>query len=153
MARTAYAAGLGAYNFVKRKDAKSAKDARVDENECSKSIIGAAIEVHRHLGPRLLETAYELALWHELARRGLRASRQLRLPATYKGVELSQCYRIDLLVDDLVIVEVKAVDQLAPIHEVQMLTYLRFAKKRLGLLLNFHVAVMWSGVRRVVNNL
>lgn len=125
----------------------------MDENECSNSIIGAAIEVHRHLGPGLLEGAYELALWHELHCRGLRSSRQLRLPAAYKGLELPEAYRIDLLVEDLVIIEVKAVDKLAPIHEVQLLTYLRFANKRLGLLLNFHAAVMRDGVRRVVNNL
>ena len=133
-----------------REDAKGAK---VEENECSKSIIGAAIEVHRHLGPGLLEGAYELALWHELGSRGLRAIRQLRLPATYKGIELPESYRIDLLVEDIVIVEVKAVDKLAAIYGVQLLTYLRFANKRLGLLLNFHVAAMRYGVRRVVNNL
>ena len=125
----------------------------MDENECSHLIIGAAIEVHRHLGPGLLEGAYELALWHELGCRGLRSIRQLRLPATYKGVELPESYRIDLLVEDLVIVEVKAVEKLAPIYEVQLLTYLRFANKRLGLLLNFHAAVMRDDVRRVVNNL
>lgn len=125
----------------------------MDENECSHLIIGAAIEVHRHLGPGLLEGAYELALWHELGCRRLRSIRQLRLPATYKGVELPESYRIDLLVEDLVIVEVKAVEKLAPIYEVQLLTYLRFANKRLGLLLNFHAAVMRDDVRRVVNNL
>jgi len=86
----------------------------MDENECSNAIIGAAIEVHRHLGPGLLEAAYELALGHELGSRGLRFSRQLKLPAVYKGVELPDSYRIDLLVEDLVIVEVKAVEKLAP---------------------------------------
>lgn len=135
---------------LKRKDAKNAK---MDENECSNLIIGAAIEVHRHLGPGLLEGAYELALWHELGLRGLHSSRQLRLPAAYKGVELPDSYRIDLLVEDLVIIEVKAVEKLASIHEVQLLTYLRFANKRLGLLLNFNAAVMRDGVKRVVNNL
>jgi len=125
----------------------------MDENECSNSIIGAAIEVHRHLGPGLLEGAYELAPWHELGLRGLRSTRQLRLPATYKGIELPESYRIDLLVEDLVIIEVKVVEKLVPIHEVQLLTYLRFANKRLGLLLNFHAAVMRDGVKRVVNNL
>ena len=125
----------------------------MDENECSNLIIGAAIEVHRHLGPGLLEGAYELALWHEPGCRGLRSSRQLKLPATYKGVELPDSYRIDLLVEDLVIIEVKAVEKLVPLHEVQLLTYLRFANKRLGLLLNFHAPVLRDGVRRVVNNL
>ena len=125
----------------------------MDENECSKRVIGAAIEVHRHLGPGLLEGAYELALWHECVSQGLLAKRQVRLPAAYKGVELPESYRIDLLVEDLVIIEVKAVERLAPIHEVQLLTYLRFANMRLGLLLNFHSSVMRNGIRRVVNNL
>lgn len=125
----------------------------MDENECSNLIIGAAIEVHKHLGPGLLEGAYELALVHELGLRGIRCSRQLRLPAAYKGVELPESYRIDMLIEELVIVEVKAVDKFAAIHEVQLLTYLRFANKRLGLLLNFQSALMRDGVRRVVNNL
>ncbi|MFN0317094.1 MAG: GxxExxY protein [Burkholderiales bacterium] len=125
----------------------------MDENECSNSIVGAAIEVHRHLGPGLLEGAYELALSHELGLRGLRFVRQTKLAAVYKGLELPESYRIDLMVEDLVIVEVKAVEKLLAIHEVQLLTYLRFANKRLGLLLNFHAAVMRDGVKRVVNNL
>ena len=133
--------------------AKIAKGAKLDENECSKVIIGAAIEVHRHLGPGLLEGAYELALAHELGIRGVRSARQIRLAARYKGIELPESYRIDLIVEDLVIVEVKAIEKLAAIHEVQLLTYLRFANKRLGLLLNFHVGAMRQGVRRVVNNL
>lgn len=125
----------------------------MDENACSRRIIGAAIEVHRHLGPGLLESAYELALGYELADRGLKAVRQLALPVYYKGVELGQSYRIDLLVEDSVVVEVKAIQQLLPLHEVQLLTYLRFAGKRLGLLLNFHTALMRDGVRRVVDRL
>ena len=125
----------------------------MEENECSRLIIGAAIEVHRNLGPGLLEGAYELALCHELKIQGLKGSRQVKLPSTYKGIDLGESYRIDLLVEDAVIVEIKAVDRIAPIHEVQLLTYLRFSNKRLGLLLNFNVAVMRNGVRRVVNNL
>jgi GxxExxY protein len=125
----------------------------LNENECSRAIIGAAIDVHRHLGPGLLEGAYELALWHELGSRSLHAIRQVKLPVTYKGVELPDAYRVDLVVEDLVIVEVKAVEKLAAIHKVQLLTYLRFANTRLGLLLNFHAAIMRDGVRRVVNNL
>ncbi len=125
----------------------------MDENECSKLVIGAAIEVHRHLGPGMLESAYEAALWHELGSQGLRVSRQVKLSASYKGVELPESYRVDLLVEDLLIVEVKAIEKIAPIHEVQLLTYLRFANKHLGLLLNFNAAVMRSGIRRVVNNL
>jgi GxxExxY protein len=125
----------------------------VDENECSKLIIGAAIEVHRHLGPGLLEAAYEVALVHELGLQGLRLPRQLVLPISYKGIELKDAYRIDLLVEGIVIVEVKAIDHLAAIHEAQLLTYLRFAGKRLGMLLNFNSAAMRTGIRRVVNAL
>lgn len=125
----------------------------MDENKCSRLVIGAAIEVHRQLGPGLLEAAYERALWQELDDRGLRTTRQLQLPAAYKGVELPGAYRVDLLVEDRVIVEVKAIEKLASIHTVQLLTYLRFANKRLGLLLNFHTPVMRSGIKRVVNHL
>lgn len=125
----------------------------MEEEECSRNIIGAAIEVHRHLGPGLLEGAYEVALWHELGCRNVRAVRQLRLPAIYKGIELPDSYRIDLLVEDRVIVEIKAVESLALIHSVQLLTYLRFANKRLGLLLNFHAPTMRGGIKRVVNRL
>jgi GxxExxY protein len=125
----------------------------VDENECSKLILGAAIEVHRELGVGLLESAYEAALCHELRERSLHYSRQVLLPVRYKGVELGEAYRLDLVVEERVIVEIKAVESLAPIHAVQLLTYLRFADKRLGLLLNFHSAAMRDGIRRVVNRL
>ena len=124
------------------------------ENDCATAIIGAAIEVHRYLGPGLLDSAYELALVYELGERGLRTERQVRLLLAYKGIELPAAYRIDLLVDGLVIVEVKAIDELAAIHEAQLLTYLRrLSNKRLGLLLNFNVDAMRKGVRRIVNNL
>ena len=125
----------------------------MDENQCSKLIIGAAIEVHRHLGPGLLESAYERALAHELGLIGARAQTQLRVPMTYKGIELGESFRIDVLVEDLVIVEVKTVDQLIPLHEAQLLTYLRCANKRLGLLLNFHAPIMRTAIKRVVNRL
>jgi GxxExxY protein len=125
----------------------------LDENACSHLIVGAAIEVHRELGPGLLESAYEQALAHELGLRGLRFERQLKLPVSYKGVDLSDCYRIDLLVEQLVVVEIKAVEALGAIHEVQLLTYLRFSEKRLGMLLNFNVRSMKYGIKRVVNKL
>jgi GxxExxY protein len=125
----------------------------MDENECSRRVIGAAIEVHRHLGPGMLEGAYEAALFQELSSQSLRVSRQVKLPASYKGIEMPDSYRVDLIVEDMLIVEVKAVDKLAPIHAVQLLTYLRFANKRLGLLLNFNTSVMKAGVKRVVNRL
>lgn len=125
----------------------------MDENECSKLIIGSAIEVHRELGVGLLESAYEAALFHELQASGLKCTRQVALPAVYKGVALEEAYRLDLVVQDLVVVEIKAVQKLMPIHSVQVLTYLKFSGKRLGLLLNFHEPTMREGVRRVVNRL
>ena len=123
------------------------------EDRLSRDIIGAAIEVHRHLGPGLLESAYEVALAHELHLRGLAVRRQILLPVNYKGISLDDGYRIDLLVEESVLVEVKAVAALSPIHEAQLLTYLKFADKRLGLLLNFHSATMRSGTKRVVHRL
>jgi len=124
----------------------------VDENECSKSIIGAAIEVHRILGVGLLESAYERAMAVELEQRGIQVAKQTLLPVTYKGIELDEAYRLDLLVENLVVVEIKAVVAFAPVHTAQLLTYLRLANKRLGLLLNFHSESMRSGIRRVANN-
>ena len=124
----------------------------MDENECSKIIIGAAIEVHGVLGTGLLESAYENALAVELVQRGRRIQRQVVLPARYKGVDISDAYRIDLLVEDQVIIEVKTVLAFAPVHTAQLLTYLRMANKKLGLLLNFHAPSMRAGVKRVANN-
>ena len=121
----------------------------MDENEVATAVIGAAIEVHRHLGPGLLESAYELALTHELRLRGVPVLRQVTLPVTYKGVELDEAYRIDLVVCDLVLVEVKAVEALTMVHQAQLLTYLRLSGRRLGLLLNFHVDLMRNGVKRI----
>jgi GxxExxY protein len=125
----------------------------VDENELSHAIIGAAIEAHRILGPGLLESVYEAALAHELKERGLAVQQQLELPVIYKGFELLGGYRIDLLVNGLVIVEIKSVEKLMPIHEAQVLTYLKLSGKKLGLLLNFNSTAVGASVRRVVNNL
>ena len=115
------------------------------------AIIGAAIEVHRALGPGLLESAYEECLAVELADRGLRVERQTVLPVIYKGRTLDAGYRIDLLVNSEVIVELKSVQKLEPIHDAQLLTYLKLAGIRHGLLLNFNVAVLKDGIRRMVN--
>ena len=123
------------------------------ENRISAEIIGSAIEVQRHLGTGLIESAYELAFCHELGLRGLRHARQLPLAARYKDIAIPDAYRIDVVVEDLVVVEIKAIDRLLPVHEAQLLTYLRFSGLRLGLLLNFHASPMRSGVRRVVNRL
>jgi GxxExxY protein len=121
------------------------------ENQITDRIIGCAIEVHRTLGPGLLESAYEECLDYELRESGLRVKRQVALPIRYKEIELSAAFRMDLLVEELVIVEVKAVDQLLPIHEAQLLTYLRLTGCRVGLILNFNVPILKDGIRRLVN--
>jgi GxxExxY protein len=121
------------------------------ENEISGKIIGAAIEVHKMLGPGLLESAYEECLCCEMALRGIRFERQVPLPLNYKGVDLDCGYRLDLLVEDKVIVELKSVETLEPIHEAQMLTYLKLRNAWLGLIINFNVIMLKDGVRRLVN--
>lgn len=122
------------------------------ENEITETIIGSAIEVHRGLGAGLLESAYEECLCYELAQAGLKFERQVNLPVIYKGVRLECGYRMDLVVENLVIVEIKAVEQIIKIHEVQLLSYLRLHQKSVGLLINFNVPVLKSGIRRIVNN-
>jgi len=113
-------------------------------------IIGAAIEVHRVLGPGLLESAYEECLAYELELLGLKVQRQLSLPVVYKGRELGVGDRIDLLVEETVIIEIKAVQELEPIHKAQALTYLRLSGKSVALLINFNVPVLRDGVKRLV---
>jgi GxxExxY protein len=122
------------------------------KDEITGEIIGAAIEVHRELGPGLLESAYEQCLCHELTLRGLRFQRQVEVPVVYKGIRLDCGYRIDVIVEDSVIVELKTVDKLLPIHEAQLLTYLKLFGRQLGLLLNFNVPVLKDGIKRMVNN-
>lgn len=123
------------------------------ENRLAPQIIGAAIEVQRVLGPGLVESAYQVALCRELDLRGLGHQTQVGVSAQYKGVLIPSAYRIDVVVEDRVILEIKAVERLLAVHEAQLLTYLRFTDKRLGLLLNFHAVPMKSGIRRVANNL
>ena len=123
------------------------------ENEISSIIIGAAIEVHKQLGPGLLESSYEICLAYELRLRGLKVETQVALPVTYKDVNLEAGYRIDLLIEKKVIIEVKAVDGFSDIHLAQILTYLKLSEIKLGLLLNFNVHKMTEGLKRVVNNL
>ena len=115
-------------------------------------IIGSAIEVHRSLGPGLLESAYETCLAYELGERGINVERQKSLPVIYREVKLEAGYRLDLLVNGLVIVEVKAVDRLLPIHDAQHIWYLRLSACSLGLLINFNVRLLKNGIRRLVNN-
>lgn len=116
----------------------------------TEQVIGAAIEVHRVLGPGLLESAYEQCLAHELAQRGLRFRRQVDVPLLYKGTTLDVGFRADLVVQDAVIVEVKAVEALLPLHIAQLVTYLRLAEKHVGLLVNFNSKVLKDGLKRVV---
>ena len=118
--------------------------------ELTDQIIGAAIEVHRALGPGLLESAYETCLCHELSLRGVAFERQVSLPVEYKGVNLDCGYRMDLVVEDSVVVELKTVDKVLPIHDAQLLTYLRLSGKRIGLILNFNSAVLKDGLVRKV---
>ncbi|MBI4497983.1 MAG: GxxExxY protein [Chloroflexi bacterium] len=115
------------------------------------AIIGAAIAVHRELGPGLLESAYEACLAYELAERGLVVERQKELPVTYRGITVDCGYRIDLLVEGAVIVELKAVERLEPIHEAQLLSYLKLSGCWAGLLVNFNVKVLKNGIRRLVH--
>jgi GxxExxY protein len=120
------------------------------DTELTHKIIGAAIEVHRQLGPGLLESAYEECLARELTLRGIFYERQKPIPVVYKSVKLDCGYRLDLLVEHRVVVELKAIEQLTPIHEAVVLTYLKLSGNTLGLLINFHVAVLKDGVRRYI---
>jgi GxxExxY protein len=123
----------------------------MQEHRVSDAVIGAAIEVHKALGPGLLESAYETCLRRELDLRGVRYQQQQPLPVEYKGERVDCGYRLDLIVERLLLVELKAVDQLLPIHEAQLLTYLRLTGIHLGLLINFNVPVLRRGVKRMVN--
>jgi GxxExxY protein len=124
---------------------------RYNLNEITKTIIGAAISVHKELGPGLLESAYEACLAFELVEKNMKIERQKSLPVTYRGLQLDCGYRIDLLVGDKVIVETKAVERLDPIHEAQLLSYLKLSGCEVGLLINFNVKVLKHGIRRLVN--
>ncbi len=120
-------------------------------NQITEKIIGCGIEVHRALGPGLLESAYEECLCFELLQKGLKFQRQVPLPVIYKGVKLNCGYRMDVIVESLVIIEIKAVERIIPVHEAQLLSYLKLADKPLGLLMNFHVSVLKNGLKRLRN--
>ena len=122
-------------------------------NVVSGLVVDASIEVHSALGPGLLESAYEKCLAFELRQRGCVVASQVLLPLTYKGISLDVGYRIDLLVEEAVIVEIKAVERLAPVHEAQLLSYLKLSGKKVGLLINFHVPLVKDGIKRMVNRL
>jgi GxxExxY protein len=124
---------------------------REELNKLTEGIIGAAIAVHRELGPGLLESAYEACLEFELLDRGYRVERQKELSVVYRGVKVDCGYRLDLIVEDEVVLELKAVDELAPIHEAQLISYLKLSGKKIGLLINFNVIQLVKGIRRRVN--
>jgi len=119
-------------------------------NKITEQIIGASIEVHKSIGPGLLETAYEKCLEHELKLRNLTVERQVPVSVIYKDLQLEYGYRIDLLVENTVIVEIKSVDALHPVHEAQILTYMKFAEKKIGLLINFNVKLLKQGLKRYI---
>ncbi len=130
---------------------ENTEDTEMETDQLTEQIIGAAIEVHRELGPGLLESAYEAALAYELTLRGLVFERQAALPVHYKGLMIEVGYRLDLLVGDSVIVELKAVERVERIHDAQLITYLKLSGKKVGLLINFNVPLLKDGITRRVN--
>ena len=122
-----------------------------DINDLTGEVIGAAIEVHKALGPGLLESAYEECLCHELKLRGIEFERQVDLPIEYKGTKLDCAYRMDIVADDQLIVELKSCESLQPIHQAQLLTYLKLTGLKMGLLINFNVPILRQGIKRLAN--
>ncbi len=120
-------------------------------NEISKKIIGAAIQIHRTLGPGLLESTYEACLKYELEKRGLKIQSQVGLPVIYDGMKIDLGCRLDILVEDAIIIELKAVNTITPLHEAQLLSYLKLSGKHLGLLINFNVTLLKDGITRRIN--
>ncbi len=125
----------------------------MDENELSYKIIGVALELHKSLGPGLLESVYETALAHDLIESGLDVKRQVTLPFVYKDIKMEAGFRIDILVNDKVIIEIKSIDALAPVHFAQTLTYLKLSNRKLALLINFNIKILKEGIHRIVNHL
>jgi len=132
---------------MQRRDAETPR-----QDQITDKIIGAAIEVHRILGPGLLESAYEECLCYELSQCELKFQRQVPLPVSYKGIKLACGYKMDLVVEDLIIVELKTVESLLPVHSAQLLSYLRLSGKSVGLLINFTSPTLKGGLKRIVNN-
>jgi GxxExxY protein len=125
----------------------------MDENTLSREIVDAALEVHKELGPGLLESIYQQSLAHELKLRSMRCDTEIAIEANYKGLSLGSAYRVDLLVEDKVIIEVKAVETILPVHKAQLLSYLKLTDLKLGILINFHVPLIKNGIKRIVHNL
>lgn len=122
-------------------------------NDLSFVVIRCAMRVHTELGPGLLESAYEACLAHELRKNGLKVETQVALPVTYDGIQIDLGYRLDLIVEDRLVIELKAIENVLPVHKAQLLSYLRLSKRKLGLLINFHVTHLREGILRVVNGL
>ncbi len=139
-----------------RLTAENAEIAEIDEkeklNKITEAVIGIAINVHRILGPGLLESAYERCMVFDFSQTGLKVEQQKPLPIVYRGVKLECGYRLDLLIEEKVIVEIKAIEELLPIHKAQLLSYLKLSGCKVGLLINFNVKILKDGIQRVVNN-
>ena len=125
----------------------------MDANKISREVVDAAMKVHTALGPGLMENAYEACLMYELGKRNLKVKAQVSLPIYYENIKIDAGYKLDLLIENAVIVELKAVKSILPIHEAQLLSYLKLSGKRLGLLINFNVVHLKNGIKRMVNNL
>jgi GxxExxY protein len=143
------------YLTQRRKDAKIKNNLKkiMDENEIAKIIVDAAFQIHKRLGPGLLESVYEVVLAHELKKRGLRVKRQVPVAIVYDDIKFDVGFRADLIIEDKVIVELKSVENVVPVLKKQLLTYLRLADKRLGLLINFGAELIRDGISRVVSGL
>ena len=124
----------------------------MEENQITEKIIGSAIEIHRHLGPGLLESAYQECLYYELTQAGLYVQKEKPMPVVYKKVKLDHGYRLDLLVENKIVVELKTVEAFTDVHTAQILTYLKLGNYKLGLLINFHVALLKHGIKRFRND-
>lgn len=121
-------------------------------NDLSKTILDSCITVHKEMGPGLLESIYELCLIRELEQRGIKATSQISIPLLYKGTELSKDFRIDILVENEIVLEIKSVEVLLPVHEAQIISYLKLSEKKLGFLINFNVSLLKNGFKRFVHN-
>lgn len=137
--------------MIQHKGAEAQRLTEDDFNDLTNRVIGAAIEVHRELGPGLLESVYEYCLAKEMRSRGIHFEQQVELPIYYKGEALDKQFFLDILVERVLVLELKAIETVAPVHEAQLLSYLRLSGKRLGLLINFNVPVLKDGIRRIVN--
>jgi len=136
-----------------KKDVRRKEEASMTENEIATIIVDSAYRVHTQLGPGLLESVYETAMAHELTKRGMGIRRQQGMPVIYDTIRMEMGFRADLIVNGKVIIEIKSIEAIAPVHRKQLLTYLRLTDKRLGLLINFNVDLIKNGITRVVNNL